>query len=89
MTQEFFKSVLEYFATGVEKERNIILKTGRGGITEINRQIRQLPIREHLKAARDLGTVNATRFGQLIGMLDNPDTEIQKLAEGIVLGLKI
>jgi len=89
MTQDFFKAVLEGISNGDENTRTFKIQTGAKGMAEINRQIRQSPIREHLKAARDLGTVSATRFEQLIGMLGNPDAEVQKLAEGIILGLKI
>ena len=84
-----YKEMLSFYSKKLEGQKDITVWTGEGGLAEINRRIRQSPIREHLKAARDLGTVTVTRFGKLIGMLDSPDTEVQKLAEGIILGLKI
>jgi len=87
--EDYEKEMLSFYSKKLEGQKDITVWTGEGGLAEINRRIRQSPIREHLKAARDLGTVTATRFGKLIGMLENPDTEVQKLAEGIILGLKI
>lgn len=87
---EFVKKELSaFYSKKLEGARDITIRTGAEGHAMINKTIRQRPIREHLNAARDLGTVTATRFEKLIGMLDNPDTEVQKLAEGIILGLKI
>jgi hypothetical protein len=94
MTQDFNlkdveKEMLNFYSNKLDSERTITVKTGSGGLTMINKAIRQSPIREHLKAASDLGVVTATRRVQLFGMLDSDDKEIQKLAEGIILGLKI
>lgn len=89
MTQDFFKGLLADISSGEPQQRTIKVMTGSKGSALINKTLRQSPIREHLKAATDLGVVTATRRGQLFGMLDSDDEEIQKLAEGIILGLKI
>ena len=87
---EFVKKELSaFYSKKLEGARDITIRTGAKGHAMINKTIRQSPIREHLKAASDLGVVTATRRGQLFGMLDSDDEEIQKLAEGIILGLKI
>lgn len=87
---EFVKKELSaFYSKKLEGVRDITVRTGAKGHAMINKTIRQSPIREHLKAASDLGVVTTTRFEKLIGMLDSPDTEVQKLAEGIILGLKI
>jgi len=87
--EDYEKELLDFYSNKLDSQKTITVRTDERGLVQINRQIRQSPIREHLKAARDLGTVTATRFRKLIGMLENPDTEVQKLAEGIILGLKI
>jgi hypothetical protein len=94
MTQDFdledsWKKLLDFHSNKLDSQRTITVRTGERGLTMINKAIRQSPIREHLKAASDLSVVTATRRVQLFGMLDSDDKEIQKLAEEIILGLKI
>lgn len=89
MTEDFITNYLRGLASAEPQQRTISIMTGSRGNAMINKLLRQSPIRENLKAARDLGTVTATRFEKLISMLDSPDAEVQKLAEGVILGLKI
>ena len=87
--EDSWKKLFDFHSNKLDSQRTITVRTGERGLAEINRQIRQSPMREHLKAARDLGTVTAKKFEKLTGMLNSPDTEVQKLVEGIILGLKI
>ena len=89
LIDDFWKKMIDFHSNKLDSQRTITVRTGEKGLAEINRQIRQTPIREHLKAARDLGTVTAKKFEKLTSMLNSPDAEVQKLVEGIILGLKI
>jgi hypothetical protein len=89
MTEDFITNYLRGLASTEPQQRTISIMTGSRGNAMINKAMRQIPIRENLKAAKDLGAVSAIRFEKLLNMLDHDDEEIQKIAEKIILELKI